>query len=429
MRTANAKNWSQTEVETIRTMAAAGATKKDVAEALKRNIFSVRLQANKHGIKFHRISNAGRPWSREDEATLRDLAASGIGLGEMSKRLSREISGIQKRCRLLRIKLKRAEFSALNWTPEFIAQIENNFRGDSPKSIREIARSLGVSHATLIRGMARYGIEKQPTASTVSAAARRQESMVRGLPDAIRDAILLDYANGVPLDVMSKRYGRTGRHLAHIAVNAGVRRLTPANQIHPDVKAAILAEVVRSDRRAVQDIAEAHGVAVSSIKKIATRAGVRMAVRIMERGPDEPKHEGSIWTPSFLAQVGAAWSGGVPTQEIMRKFKLTKGMLLSAMFRAGIQRTLAPKVHKPKQPPKPRPRRETVTEAHRAPIVISPTYATPGAVGTRRRPVNPRELAAEMRAAIDAKIAAGAVTKLPTMWASGSFVSIYGAGA
>jgi hypothetical protein len=104
------------------------------------------------------------------------------------------------------------------------------------------------------------------------------------------------------------------------------------------------------------------------------------------------------------------------------------------MHRAGIVRTLAPGTKAPehRRQAAPKPERPTASRrvTPRKSTVPMPTiYAARYQQPTRKHPVNPSDIAAEMRAAIDARIAAGAVTVCPSAWAEGSFVSIYGTGA
>jgi hypothetical protein len=55
-----------------------------------------------------RAENAGKPWSAEEDALLRELVASGSTLSEIAEKLNRTESGTKMRAYILRVTFGRS---------------------------------------------------------------------------------------------------------------------------------------------------------------------------------------------------------------------------------------------------------------------------------------------------------------------------------
>jgi hypothetical protein len=59
-------------------------------------------------------------WTPEEDAKLRELAASGAAIGEIAQKLGRTDAAIRTRCYILRLKFKRLSIAArpVLWSPD-----------------------------------------------------------------------------------------------------------------------------------------------------------------------------------------------------------------------------------------------------------------------------------------------------------------------
>ena len=154
--------WTKTDDEQLRTLAAAGRSKRDIALILKRTPIGVGARAGALHVPLRRAPTSwGRPFTEDDDQALRDMVAAGVRRYTCARRMQRGAEAVIKRAAELGIPFPAVVDRNEVWGRCLEAAKAEWMGGASGSDIARIHGS-GLTRSAVIAKMHRLGLGNIP---------------------------------------------------------------------------------------------------------------------------------------------------------------------------------------------------------------------------------------------------------------------------
>jgi flagellar biosynthesis GTPase FlhF len=315
---------------------------------------------------------------------LRELAAAGVGRYEIAAQLGRTYQSVWFAAKRAGIE---PALATTRWTPERIGQLRAIMESPDRPDVEDVAEQVGVNRPSLYKACEKYGVTIARRARTDAAQASAEKQAAGELRRAEKEAALA-WARA------AKEEARRHKIQANDEASRAVRRMRE--------EAAAFRKAERAAAKQAKADALAQARAEARDAKEAVRAAKRQAREEMRLAK--------------VARAAARWArlaARVKAAEASEELRGLRAEAKEAKLRKRVT-FVAPRPTAPAQRP------------HAAPFKPMPIVAPPAPkLFSRRNPANSKDVAKDMRAAIEASLAAGRVTKLQAGFAAGAYQTSY----
>ncbi len=400
------KDWSPAEIERLRNLAAAGKTGKQCAEILGRPYTGVMGRASKDGIRF---ATKFAVWSDAEVDRLRELAATLPDRKSIEAALGRPLATIQEKAAKHGITLPSSGAGfrghAKNWSADEIEKVRVLAAAGTNRYV--IAKTVGRTYGSMFSMAMREGIElprgNRAWSEDDNAELRR---------------IFADPLDRPDVQEVADRFGVSHVTLRKRMMDLGIR--IKRKPMSPEMKKRVIGAanarkaMSYAERREARKAAQAaKGEAKAAAK--AQRAEELRAARAVLAAEKQAQRNAAKAAAAAKRRAAAEAAKRVAREAT----EAVREAARNAKRRARLEVIQAKTTERRARSDRP------VADHFEIRVPRVPQRVSTAVLRTRRNPVNPRDVAAQMRAQIDAALAAGQAKKLPDGYANGSYQTSY----